>query len=126
MSYGQLAQFMVYAAIVGSAGASLTEMWGEIQRAAGAMERLRELLEARPSICAPPRPLAFALPYAAPSASDNVTFHYPRVRRLRRWKTSISTWRRAKPSLSLDPQARARARHSNCLLRSTTPMPVGL
>jgi len=77
MSYGQLAQFMVYAAIVGSAGASLTEMWGEIQRAAGAMERLHELLEARPSICAPPRPLAFALPVRGAILFDNVTFHYP-------------------------------------------------
>jgi ATP-binding cassette subfamily B protein len=77
MSYGQLAQFMVYAAMVGTAGASLTEMWGEIQRAAGAMERLRELLEARPSICAPPHPLEFALPMRGAIRFDNVTFHYP-------------------------------------------------
>jgi ATP-binding cassette, subfamily B, bacterial len=77
MSYGQLAQFMVYAAMVGSSGASLTEMWGEIQRAAGAMERLHELLEARPSICAPLRPLSFALPLRGAIRFDNVTFHYP-------------------------------------------------
>jgi len=77
MSYGQLAQFMVYAAIVASSGASLSEMWGEIQRAAGAMERLRELLEARPSIRAPARPLKFALPVRGGIRFDNVTFHYP-------------------------------------------------
>ncbi len=77
MTYGQLAQFMVYAAIVGSAGASLTEMWGEIQRAAGAMERLQELLEATPTISAPARPLSFTLPMRGAIRFDNVTFHYP-------------------------------------------------
>ena len=40
MTGGQLAQFLVYAAIVGSSAAALSEMWGEVQRAAGAMERL--------------------------------------------------------------------------------------
>ena len=77
MSYGQLAQFMVYAAIVASSGASLSEMWGEIQRAAGAMERLHELLEAQPSIRPPARPLKFALPVRGAIRFDNVTFHYP-------------------------------------------------
>jgi ATP-binding cassette subfamily B protein len=77
MTYGQLAQFIVYAVIVGSSGASLSEMWGEIQRAAGAMERLGELLEARPSISAPPRPLQFALPVRGAIRFENVKFHYP-------------------------------------------------
>ena len=77
MSYGQLAQFMIYAAIVGSSGASLSEMWGEMQRAAGAMERLHELLEARPSISAPARALQFALPVRGAIRFENVTFHYP-------------------------------------------------
>jgi ATP-binding cassette subfamily B protein len=77
MTYGQLAQFIVYAVIVGSSGASLSEMWGEIQRAAGAMERLGELLEARPSISAPPRPLQFALPVRGAIRFENVTFNYP-------------------------------------------------
>jgi ATP-binding cassette, subfamily B, bacterial len=77
MTYGQLAQFIVYAFLVGSSGASLSEMWGEIQRAAGAMERLGELLEARPRISAPPRPLKFSLPMRGSIRFDNVTFHYP-------------------------------------------------
>jgi ATP-binding cassette subfamily B protein len=77
MTYGQLAQFIVYAMFVGSAGASLSEMWGEMQRAAGAMERLGELLEARPRISAPPHPLKFALPVRGAIRFDNVTFHYP-------------------------------------------------
>ncbi len=77
MTYGQLAQFIVYAVIVGSSGASLSEMWGEIQRAAGAMERLGELLEATPKISAPPRPLQFSLPVRGAIRFENVRFHYP-------------------------------------------------
>jgi ATP-binding cassette subfamily B protein len=77
MSYGQLAQFIVYAMFVGSAGATLSEMWGEMQRAAGAMERLGELLEARPKICAPAQPVKFALPVRGAIRFENVTFHYP-------------------------------------------------
>ena len=56
MTGGQLAQFLLYAAFVGTSAAALTEMWGEMQRAAGAMERLSELLQARPVISAPPQP----------------------------------------------------------------------
>jgi ATP-binding cassette, subfamily B, bacterial len=77
MTYGQLAQFIVYAFFVGSSGASLSEMWGEMQRAAGAMERLGELLEARPKISAPPQPLRFALPVRGAIRFENVHFHYP-------------------------------------------------
>jgi ATP-binding cassette subfamily B protein len=77
MSSGQLAQFLVYAAYVGSSAAALTEMWGEMQRAAGAMERLSELLEARPRICAPPRPVEFSTPVRGAIRFDNVSFHYP-------------------------------------------------
>jgi ATP-binding cassette, subfamily B, bacterial len=77
MSGGQLARFLVYAAIVGSSAAALTEMWGEIQRAAGAMERLTELLEARPVIRAPERPVELPPRVSGAIRFDNVTFHYP-------------------------------------------------
>ena len=53
MTGGQLGQFLLYAGLVGTSAAALTEMWGEVQRAAGAMERLSELLHARPNIAAP-------------------------------------------------------------------------
>ena len=77
MTGGELGQFLLYAAFVGSSTAALSEVWGEIQRGAGAMERLAELLQARPAIApaAEPKPL--------PSRSsgriefDRVTFHYP-------------------------------------------------
>lgn len=77
MSYGQLVQFLVYAVFVGTSAASLTEMWGEIQRAAGAMERLAELLSATPSIGAPLQPVALPRRIRGAVHFDNVTFHYP-------------------------------------------------
>ncbi len=77
MTGGQLAQFLIYALLVGSSAAQLTEMWGEMQRAAGAMERLSELLEARPNIAAPLRPLELPARVQGNIRFDNVGFHYP-------------------------------------------------
>ena len=77
MTGGQLAQFLLYAAFVGTSAAALTEMWGEIQRAAGAMERLSELLSAHPVIRAPARPLDLPARVQGSIRFDNVTFHYP-------------------------------------------------
>jgi ATP-binding cassette subfamily B protein len=77
MTGGQLAQFLIYALLVGSSAAQLTEMWGEMQRAAGAMERLSELLEARPNIAAPLRPLELPARVLGHIRFDNVGFHYP-------------------------------------------------
>jgi ATP-binding cassette subfamily B protein len=52
-------------------------MWGELQRAAGAMERLGELLQARPTISAPARPLELPARVTGTIRFDNVSFHYP-------------------------------------------------
>jgi ATP-binding cassette subfamily B protein len=77
MTGGQLGQFLIYAVLVGSSAAQLTEMWGELQRAAGAMERLSELLQAAPVICAPTQPLELPHRVQGNIRFDNVTFHYP-------------------------------------------------
>jgi len=77
MTGGQLGQFLVYGALVGSSAAALTEMWGEMQRAAGAMERLSELLEAQPAIAAPAQPLELPRRVLGQIRFDNVTFRYP-------------------------------------------------
>ena len=77
MTGGQLAQFLLYAGFVGTSAAALTEMWGEIQRAAGAMERLSELLQAQPLIKAPQRPLELPRRVQGGIRFDNVTLHYP-------------------------------------------------
>ena len=77
MTGGQLFQFLLYAGFVGSSAAALTEMWGEMQRAAGAMERLNELLEARPTIGAPPHPIELPPRVSGAMRFENVTFRYP-------------------------------------------------
>ncbi|HTV97536.1 MAG TPA: ABC transporter transmembrane domain-containing protein [Steroidobacteraceae bacterium] len=77
MTGGELAQFLLYAAFVGTSAAALSEMWGELQRAAGAMERLAELLEARPAIGAPAHPLELPARVRGGIRFDNVSFHYP-------------------------------------------------
>jgi ATP-binding cassette subfamily B protein len=77
MSSGQLGQFLIYAAIVGTSAAALTEMWGELQRAAGAMERIAELLAARPGIVAPALPATLPARVRGDVSFDHVYFHYP-------------------------------------------------
>jgi ATP-binding cassette subfamily B protein len=77
MTWGQLSQFFLYAAYVGTAAASLTEMWGEMQRAAGAMERLAELLAARPTIAAPAHPAEMPARLVGNISFENVSFSYP-------------------------------------------------
>jgi ATP-binding cassette subfamily B protein len=77
MTGGQLIQFLLYTGFVGSSAAALTEMWAEVQRTAGAMERLSELLEARPTICAPLHPVDLPARVTGAMRFDNVTFHYP-------------------------------------------------
>jgi ATP-binding cassette subfamily B protein len=77
MTWGQLSQFFVYAAYVGTSAASLTEMWGEVQRAAGAMERLAELLIAEPTIAAPAQPAIVPAKLSGQIQFEDVTFCYP-------------------------------------------------
>src|ERR1700722_2592073 len=77
MTGGQLLQFLLYAGFVGSSAAALTEMWGEMQRAAGAMERLNELLQARPTLSAPAHPEELPVRVSGAMRFDNVTFRYP-------------------------------------------------
>lgn len=77
MTGGQLTQFLLYAGFVGSSAAALTEMWGELQRAAGAMERLAELLAAEPAIREPARPLELPDRVRGAICFEHVTFHYP-------------------------------------------------
>ena len=77
MTGGQLSQFLMYAVYVGVASASLSEMWGEMQRAAGAMERLVELQQAEPRIVAPEHPEALRTPGRGEIRFEHVSFRYP-------------------------------------------------
>jgi ATP-binding cassette subfamily B protein len=77
MSGGQLGQFLLYAMFVGASAAALTETWGDVQRAAGAMERLSELLHAEPRIRAPAQPARLPARAEGRIAFEDVTFRYP-------------------------------------------------
>ena len=77
ISAGQLSAFVFYAAIVATAVATLSEVTGDLQRAAGATERLLELLRAEPEICSPQNPLILPVPARGELDLRDVTFHYP-------------------------------------------------
>jgi len=77
MSGGQLAAFVFYAVLAASAGASVSELWGEIQRAAAAADRLLELLAIRPEVASPATPALLPNPAQGRIALDRVTFAYP-------------------------------------------------
>jgi len=77
LTFGQLSQFLLYAGYMGVSAASLSEMWGEVQRAAGAMERLVELEQAVPAIKAPVLPIELPRPHKGRIHFDGVRFRYP-------------------------------------------------
>ena len=79
MSGGELGQFILYAAIVAGAIGALSEVLGEAQRAAGATERLLELLAEESPIHEPgtPQPLPPRAAAGAAVTLDNIVFHYP-------------------------------------------------
>jgi ATP-binding cassette subfamily B protein len=77
MTSGQLGQFLMYAVYVAVAATSLSEMWGEVQRAAGAMERLLELRNATPAIAASPNARKLPAPGRGAIRFEKVTFRYP-------------------------------------------------
>ena len=77
ISAGELTSFVFYAVMVATATASLTEVYGDLQRAAGATERLIELLETEPDIRPPANPIDMPDPARGAVKFENVTFHYP-------------------------------------------------
>lgn len=74
---GELAAFVFYATMVAFSVGVISEVYGELQRAAGATERLIELLDAEPEIVAPARPTTLPEPAQGRVAFENVTFNYP-------------------------------------------------
>jgi ATP-binding cassette subfamily B protein len=77
LSAGNLTAFIFYAVIVANATFVLAEAYGELQRAAGASERLLELLDTRSRIATPEHPRALPEPPQGRVAFEDVTFHYP-------------------------------------------------
>ncbi len=77
MSAGTLGQFVLYALIGGGSVGALAEVWNELQRAAGGMGRIAELLNETPAIRAPGTPRTLPAPVTGEIRFDNVSFHYP-------------------------------------------------
>ncbi len=77
MSVGELVQFVIYAVMVAGGVGALTEIWSEIQRAAGATERLVELLTAEDTVNDTETPAAIATPVKGTVAFKDVLFRYP-------------------------------------------------
>ena len=77
MSAGSLGQFVLYALIGGGSVGALTEVWNELQRAAGGMGRINELLQEDPQVTAPAAPAKLSEPVRGEIVFDAVTFHYP-------------------------------------------------
>ena len=77
ISAGELSAFVFYAVVVATGAGTVSEVWGELQRAAGAMERLMELLSTEPQIVAPAAPVAPPARAARTVEFDSVDFNYP-------------------------------------------------
>jgi ABC-type multidrug transport system fused ATPase/permease subunit len=77
LSPGNLSAFVFYAVLVAGAVGAIAEVMGELQRAAGAAERLLELLATEPQILAPANPKPLALPSRGALSFENVSFRYP-------------------------------------------------
>jgi ATP-binding cassette subfamily B protein len=77
ISPGRLGQFILYTAFAATGLGQLSEVWGEISAAAGAAERLFEILRVKPQITAPPSPRALPQPARGDVGFDKVSFAYP-------------------------------------------------
>ena len=77
ISGGIIAAFVLTGGLVAGAFGSLTEVYGDLVRGAGAASRLNELLNEKPTIAPPARPMALPSPPRGQLAFDHVTFRYP-------------------------------------------------
>src|SRR5690606_15481203 len=74
---GALLQFVLLSVFVAGAVGALGESWGDVQKAAGAMERVDELMRSEPSIAAPASPMTLPEPPLGEVAMAGVHFAYP-------------------------------------------------
>jgi ATP-binding cassette subfamily B protein len=77
ISAGELSAFVFYAVVVAGAAGAVSEVVGDLQRAAGASERLMELLATQPDIAPPAHPQPLPQPPLGEAAFERVIFHYP-------------------------------------------------
>ncbi|GAB3381841.1 ABC transporter transmembrane domain-containing protein [Spongiibacter taiwanensis] len=96
ISGGELAAFIFYAVMVAASVGAISEVFGDLQRAAGASERLLELLAAQSLVAPPADPMTLPEPAGGRLSLDNISFHYP---------SRPDTWAIDQLSLTLAPGA---------------------
>ena len=77
MSAGTLGQFLLYAMFGGGSVGALAEVWNDVQRAAGGMGRINDLMMERAALVAPTNPTPLPVPLRGDIRLDDVVFHYP-------------------------------------------------
>ncbi len=77
ISLGELSQFLLYGVMVATNSAALSEVWGDIQRAAGAMERILALLKSQPGIISVQNPVSIPAAKSQTISFQNIFFKYP-------------------------------------------------
>ncbi|WP_170240983.1 ABC transporter transmembrane domain-containing protein [Rhodoligotrophos appendicifer] len=77
MTGGALGQFVLYAAFAAGALGELSQVWGEVQQASGAAERLSELLDTKSALTVPAKPVPLPVPPRGEVTFDDVGFAYP-------------------------------------------------
>src|SRR5690606_15118499 len=77
MTPGLLGQFLLYSVLAAGAVGALSEVWGELAQAAGAAERLTEILSEEPAIIVPENPVPLPVPPRGTVEFRETVFHYP-------------------------------------------------
>jgi ATP-binding cassette subfamily B protein len=77
ITLGVLFQFAILSVLAASSVGQLGETWGDVQKAAGAMERIGEILDSRPKVAAPAEPRPLPVPARGQLSIEDVTFAYP-------------------------------------------------
>jgi ATP-binding cassette subfamily B protein len=77
MTGGVFFQFLFLAILAASSVGVMGELWGEVQKGSGAMERIGQILDSEPHIAAPEHPVALPTPPQGEIAFEQVSFHYP-------------------------------------------------
>ncbi len=114
ISGGDLSAFVFYAVLLATSGATMSELWGEMQRAAGAADRVFELMAELPTILAPAVPIRLPEPARGAVAFDRVNFRYPARPGISALEDSASASRQARWLPWSARPALARPRCSNC------------
>jgi ATP-binding cassette subfamily B protein len=120
MTGGTIAAFVLYGGLLAGAFGALSEVYGDLLRAAGASERLNELLDAEPDIRAPANPVALPEPPRGELSSTTSTFRYPTRPKSRRSTISACECARASGSRWSARRAPARRPCSSSPSASTT------